>query len=83
MGGGAIVRVLCNLGCRCSKVLRSEEFNQGRSCILSILMGGGVAVLSMTMQQGGYVGGRIKDNWVIAVIDALVGSFWLPGGIAI
>jgi hypothetical protein len=65
------------------EVLRLEEVNQGRSCILSVLMGGGVAVSPMTMQQGGYVGGRIEDNWAIAALDARVGSLRLPGGVAV
>ncbi len=78
-----IVRVLCKIGLLVLEVLRSEEFDRGRSCILSVLMGGGVAVLPMTMQRGGYVAGRIKDDWVIAVLDALVGSLWLPSGVAV
>ncbi len=82
-GGGAIVRVLGEIELLVIKVLRLEEVDQGHSCILSILMVGGVAVLPMTMQRGGYVGGRIKDDWVIAVLDALVGLLWLPGGVAV
>ncbi len=82
-GRGAIVRVLCKIGPLVLKVLRSEEFYQGRSCILSVLMGGGVAVLPMAMRRGGYVGGMIEDDWVIAVLDALVSLLWLPGGITI
>ncbi len=83
LGGGAIVRVLCKIGLSVLKVLGSEEVDRGRSCILSVLMDGGVVVLPMTMQQGGYVGGKIKENWVIAMLDARVGLLRLPGGIAI
>ncbi len=50
------------LGLPVLKVLRLEDINQGRSGILSILMGGGVVVLWITMQRGGYVGIR---SWTI------------------
>jgi hypothetical protein len=50
--------------------LRSERWDRGRRCIHSVRSNGWLGDVSlMNIQQGGYVGGRIEEDWVIAALE--------------